>query len=245
MSFTYNGQSSDDFGLYVERYPPRPFPSRKTDVYSVPGRSGNLIVDENAFTNTVQEYEVYISGGSVGFQKRAELIARWLLGSGGYATLTDEYDPTIYREARFLGGVNWQNALNRFGRATLTFDCKPQRYPIEQTTLTGVIGDTFTLPTVPGAMPGKPFITITDFIADTSCIIETSSLTITIPGQETLKRNIYIDFETQSIYARQTPLALVSIVGKWAPMGDGAQIMTTLETGNASRIAIEPRRFYI
>lgn len=245
MSFIYNGQSSDDFGLYVEQYPPRPFPSRKADTYSIPGRSGDLIVDENAFTNTVQEYEVYISGGTVGFQKRAALIAKWLIGTGGYNELVDEYDPTIYREARFIGGENWLNALNRFGRATLTFDCKPQRYPINQGNLSGVLGDTFTFPTLEGAMPGKPLITITDLIANTSCIIETAALRIVIPAQSALKKNVYIDFETQTISARVTPLSLVSITGKWAPIGDGGQIITTLETGSAASIVVQPRRFFL
>jgi phage-related protein len=79
MSFTFNGINSDAMGLFVERYPERPFPSRKQSVYSIKGRSGDLIVDENAFTNVTQTYEVYILGGSAGFQAKATAIANWLL----------------------------------------------------------------------------------------------------------------------------------------------------------------------
>lgn len=246
MSFSFNGISSADMGLYVEKFPPRPFPSRKAETFDIPGRSGDLIIDTNAVTNTVQEYEVFIKGGSAGFQSRAAQVAAWLLGVKGYAELIDEYDPAIYREARFIGGISFVNALNRFGRATLTFSCKPQRYPIDETMLSGVIGNTFTIPTVAGAMPGLPMITIVDFLANTSATIETDTLRIVIPGQEALKRSIYIDFETQTIVARATPLTNVSITGTWEPLGDGDTIETTLDAGStAPTVRIQPRRWYV
>ena len=246
MSFIYNGRSSDEFGLIVEQYPPRPFPSRKSDVYSIPGRSGDLIVEQDAFTNYIQPYEVYISPGSVGMQRRAALIARWLLGSSGYNRLIDEYDPTVYRDARFMGGFSFLNALNKFGRATIEFDCKPQRWIIDAEVLSGVIGDTFTIPTIEGAMPGKPMITINDFVAGASATIETDALRIVIPGQEALKRSIYISFETKTITALPRTLQFVSITGDWEALGDGAKIYTTLDTGELEpRVTIQPRRFYL
>ena len=247
MSFEFNGISSDTMGLYVEKFPPRPFPSRKVETFDVPGRSGDLVIDQNAYTNTIQEYEVFIKGGSEGFQAKAEAIAAWLLGVKGYADLVDEYDPTIYREARFIGGISFVNSLNRFGRATLTFSCKPQRYKMnQQTILSGVIGDTFTMPIVTGAQPGLPLITITDFLIDTAATIETDTLRIVIPGQTALKRSIYIDFETQTIAARATPLHAVSISGTWEPLGDLDTIVTTLDAGStAPTVRIQPRRWFV
>ena len=140
MSFTFNGVNSADMGLFVERYPERPFPSRKQSTYNIHGRSGDLIVDENAFSNTTQSYEVFILGGSAGFQAKATAIAHWLLSPVGYADLTDSYDSTIYRKARFTGGVSFLNALNKYGKATITFDCCPQRYPSTPESLNGVLG---------------------------------------------------------------------------------------------------------
>ena len=246
MSFTFNGISSADMGLFVEKFPPRPFPSRKIETFDIPGRSGDLIIDSNAFTNTVQEYEVFIKGGAAGFQSRAAAVAAWLLSVKGYAELTDEYDPNIYREARFIGGVSFVNALNKFGRATLTFSCKTQRYPINETMLSGVIGNLFTLPDAPDMQPGLPLITITDFLANTAATIETDTLRIVIPGQTALKRSIFIDFETQTIAARATALTDVSITGTWEPLGDGDTIETTLDAGStAPTVRIQPRRWYI
>lgn len=248
MSFIFNEISSDDMGLFVEKYPPRPFPTRKADVYQIPGRSGDLVVDQNAFSNIVQEYEVFVKGGTEGFQARATAIARWLLGASGYQQLRDEYDPTIYREARYVGGVSFLNALNKYGQATLTFDCKPQRFPIDEEIITGLIGQTFTLPTVTDAMPGYPLLTITDTIVDVSYKIEVPALnlTITVPGQSAARPAIYIDFETGVISGRPSNPTAVSVAGKFGAIGNGAQIVTTLETGEtAPRIGITPNRWFL
>ena len=90
------------------------------------------------------------------------------------------------------------------------------------------------MPIVTGAQPGLPLITITDFLIDTAATIETDTLRIVIPGQTALKRSIYIDFETQTIAARATPLHAVSISGTWEPLGDLDTIVTTLDAGSTA-----------
>lgn len=47
-----------------------------------------------------------------------------------YCRLQDSYDTTIYREAFLMGGYDLENILNKFGRCTITFSCKPQKYLI-------------------------------------------------------------------------------------------------------------------
>ena len=248
MSFTFNGVKSDDMGLFVERYPERPFPTRKQTVYNIHGRSGDLVVDEDAFSNVTQTYEVYILGGSAGFQAKARAIAHWLLSPVGYASLFDSYEPTTYRKARFTGGISFLNSLNKYGKATISFDCCPQRYPLNGETLSGNLGDTFTIPTVSDIMNGLPLITIYDWVAnDTSGKIETSSLEITIPTIGYSQTKIIIDFETRTIY-NATGYRVTSAVvsGTWNSIGSGEQIVTTKTAGSTTpTVSVITRRWYL
>lgn len=248
MSFTFNGINSDSMGLFVEKFPERPFPSRKQSIYDIHGRSGNLIVDENAFSNTTQSYEVFILGGSTGFQAKATAIAHWLLSPAGYANLTDSYDPTVYRKARFTGGVSFLNSLNKYGKATITFDCCPQRYPSTPETLSGVLGDTFTVPNVSGLMNGFPLITINNWVKnDTSGKFETDTLEITIPQIGTNQTKIYIDFESHTIYNATGYRVYSAVVsGTWNSLGSGDTIITTKVAGSTTpTISVETRRWYV
>ena len=258
MSLTFNGINSDSMGLFVEKYPERPFPSRKQSVYGIKGRSGDLIIDENAFSNVTQTYEVYIKGGSAGFQAKASAIAHWLLSPSGYARLTDSYDTTVYRKARFTGGVSFLNSLNKYGKATITFDCCPQRYPVTVEKLTGVLGDTFTIPTVSGIMDGYPLIVINGWITYfTRGSIETDTLSIDIPrvpyhGQGVIvtPTTITIDFEERTIIDGDGYVVDgATITGTWDAVGSGETIVTTLTehpTGYATpTIELYTRRWYL
>ena len=248
MSFTFNGINSDAMGLFVERYPERPFPSRKQSVYDIHGRSGSLVVDENAFTNVTQTYEVYILGGSTGFQQRATKIAHWLLSVEGYATLTDTYDPTVYRKARFTGGVSFLNSLNKFGKATISFDCCPQRYPATGEVLTEYFGVPVTIPTVDGIMPSYPLIILNHFQAGAAGTISTDDLTITFTALASGKSKIYIDFETHTFIDNNgNTVSEFSASGKWTMLGNGDTITTLLTTlvTPIPTYSVQTRRWYV
>ena len=245
MSFTFNGINSDTMGLFVEKYPERPFPSRKQSSYDIHGRSGNLIVDENAYTNVTQTYEVYILGGSAGFQAKATAIAHWLLSVVGYADLTDSYDPAVFRKARFTGGVSFLKSLNKFGKATISFDCCPQRYSTDK--LTGNFGTTFTVPTNSNLMKGLPFITLSNWSTGNQGTITTPTMQISIPQLATAQTKIYIDFEKQTIYnASGTILTDITTTGTWDAVGDGDQIKTIpVGIGMVVPVVVEPRRWCV
>lgn len=123
----FNGIKSTSLGVFVEKYPPRPVPQRKMERYSVPGRSGDVLFYEDAWENVKQKYEIYLSAERDGLPYVSAQVVRWL-NAGGYAELSDEYDRDTFRLAAFTGPVDLQNTLNQFGRATIEFDCKPQRY---------------------------------------------------------------------------------------------------------------------
>lgn len=122
------GKSSDDLRVTVERYPSQPRPRRRQEAQSIPGRNGNLLIVEDAYDNVLQPYEVYLSAERDGLPPAARAVAEWICAPKGYQRLEDSYEPDVFRLAYYEGPLDISNILNRFGRATLEFNCKPQRY---------------------------------------------------------------------------------------------------------------------
>lgn len=122
------GVSSDDVGVVVERYPALPRPRRKYTTITVPGRNGVLLLDENAYENYTQPYDIYIRGGNKHLPQKARAVTSWLCAPQGYQRLEDGYEPDVYRMAYYEGPTDIENILNSFGRATIEFNCKPQRF---------------------------------------------------------------------------------------------------------------------
>ena len=122
------GKSSDDMRVIVERYPAQPRPRRRQEAQNIPGRNGDLLIAENVYDNYLQPYEVYISAERIGLPNAARAVAQWICVPKGYQRLEDSYEPDVFRLAYFSGPLDISNILNRFGRAQLEFDCKPQRF---------------------------------------------------------------------------------------------------------------------
>ena len=151
MSLTWNGISSDSIGVIVERIPNRFIPTRRFVEQEVAGRNGNVLLVDKSFPNVMQEYEVYLSAESQKLPSVARACAEWLCAPTGYAQLTDSYDSTVFREAFLVDGFNVENSLNKFGRCTITFSCKPQKWLYTGTSATTSL--TLTNPTPFDARP--------------------------------------------------------------------------------------------
>ncbi len=152
---TFNGTSSDSIGVIVERIPNRFIPTRRFLEQEVAGRNGNVLITDRSFPNVMQEYEVYLSAESQGLPSVARACAEWLCTPTGYAVLTDSYDTSVFREAFLVDGFNVENSLNKFGRATITFSCKPQKF-----LLTGQTPTTDTTLTNPTPFDARPLLTV-------------------------------------------------------------------------------------
>lgn len=124
-NITWNGISSNSLGLVVEKVPNMDRPARKYDRYQVPGRNGDIFVMQDAWENVEQSYEIWWadSVSVVGYS-----LSEWLFGPTGYQTLEDDFDPDHYRKAVFTGPYDVENILQKYGRATITFDCDPRRF---------------------------------------------------------------------------------------------------------------------
>lgn len=126
--FFFNGSRSIDKGLTIEYCPSVGTGQRVVEKISVPGRSGDLVIDTGAYGNYIQPYEIWFRDKLRGTTRAARDIAQWLLSGVGYMRLEDTYDPEIFRLAMFTGPFDVENWMLTAGRATLEFDCQPQRW---------------------------------------------------------------------------------------------------------------------
>lgn len=124
--FIFNGESSLDHGIYVGGQGTFNAPQRDVKKVSIPGRNGDLIKDNGRWLNIEVPYNIVIMHD---FKYRTDEIRAWLEEPRDYARLEDTYHPDFFRMARFIGPIDFETkAFNNAGKATIIFDCKPQRY---------------------------------------------------------------------------------------------------------------------
>lgn len=124
----FNNQSSHDLGIKIERFPNYETPEKDYDVIHVPGRNGDVIIDKGTFLNVPRRYQISVATTGNDFYKVINPIAEWLHSSSGYARLEDSYEPDYYRLAVYRESNSIENIFDDAGRATISFDCKPQRF---------------------------------------------------------------------------------------------------------------------
>lgn len=212
--FSYNAVSgtlvkSIDKGLRVNTWNWMDAPKRDLSFYAVAGRNGMALVDNGRFdnftltinvslVNPLQKVEEYIGG-----------IRSWLLGATDYQTIAfgeGNQTPTKCRIGIFTGSISLiLTQLERYGTATLTFNCKPAIYDYSSTLSVqrwvGTTG-TYTYTNTSSILPAYPFICIYDS-SRTACTVtfndtvDTMSLAIGTPPQY----NVYINCENGAVWS--------------------------------------------
>lgn len=123
---TFDGVSTKDFGVYISGGGTYNAPARSREVISVPGRNGDLIIDNGRYENTEVVYHAFIYRN---FGVNVEGLRNLLLSKTGYVRIEDTYHPEEFRLGVYSGDfqtdvVDWLEA----GEFDLTFNCKPQRF---------------------------------------------------------------------------------------------------------------------
>lgn len=216
--------------IVVQKYPERTIAKRKYDVVSVPGRNGDLYFSQDAFENVVQEYDVYISAEREKLPPMARKAAEWLQAEPGYHELWDSYEPEIFRLAYYSGSENIENIFQRFGRMTLAFSCKPQRF-----LNSGKEAISFSAPEQlynPTRYNARPAVTVFGTGSGTVTIGET---TITLSG---ISEYIVIDSDLQDAY-KGTLNCNSKMTGEFPELLPGMNVISW--TGDITGITIIPR----
>ncbi len=124
----FNGASSQDYGIQVEHPPEYQAPAKDYEIIHIPGRNGDLVVDNGSYQNVNRSYQIAIGDERKDFTDMANMVAEWLHSASGYARLEDSYEPEYYRMAVFQQEISIENILQHAGRVTVDFNCKPQRF---------------------------------------------------------------------------------------------------------------------
>jgi len=234
---SWNNISSDDLHLIVEHHPYFPIPERKMEIISVPGRSGDIIISQDAYENVVQSYDLAFIGLEETLPVEVRAVMEWLYRPTGYARLEDSYNPDTFRLAYYQGGGDIENRFNTLGRATVQFNCKPQRF-----LKTGE----WPISAQNGMKLGNPSIcTAKPLIA----IKGTGAATLTVGGNTVsisdIGTEIDLDCESQSAYYGSTNKNnVISLSGSFPELKEGE---TTISwTGNGvTEVLITPRWWII
>lgn len=122
----FAGKCSSDYGIYISGENTFNAPSRDYESIEVPGRNGELLIDNGRYKNITVSYPSFIR---TKFSQNAEMARAWLLHQHGYQRLQDTYNPQYFRLAKFEGPLNFDTRfLNLSAECELFFNCKPQRF---------------------------------------------------------------------------------------------------------------------
>ena len=117
---TFNGVTSDSLGIIVDGYSSKPIAKRRVESQHIPGRNGDLLIDEGVYDNYTQSYTIYWLPTTP-----PSSVSAWL-NQSGYFKLVDSDFPEYYRMAQVSGPVDPVNHGDCYMEASISFNCKPQ-----------------------------------------------------------------------------------------------------------------------
>ena len=125
-SLNFGGINSADYGVWITGSGTFSSPERDVEYVSVPGRNGDLIIDNNRWNNIEVTYPANIQSD---FDTKIQAFRAAMGRKRGYQRLEDNYHLDEYRMASFTLGIQPETTpLNRGGEFDLVFNCKPQRF---------------------------------------------------------------------------------------------------------------------
>lgn len=123
----FGGIDTADYGVWITGEGTFAAPERDVEVVSVPGRNGDLIVDNGRWKNIKVTYPAFIPNA---FDDLIGPFRSAICKKRGYQRLEDTYHPDEFRMAAFSSGLTPKisGSFNRTGDFDITFNCKPQRF---------------------------------------------------------------------------------------------------------------------
>lgn len=124
--FIFDGTDSRTFDAVVYERNTFSSPERQFTTVTIPGRSGDFLLDGSRFGNVAHEYDVLIYRR---FDENFEALKAFLLSRKGYCRLEDSIHPNEYYHAYFSEAITPEVTRNRdMGKFVLSFNRKPQRW---------------------------------------------------------------------------------------------------------------------
>ncbi len=121
MYFKFNNISSETYGLKIKTSNHLSRPAKKVESISVPGRTGNLIIDDGSKENLQIELACYVdSRPNKNLKKTMKDIGSWLQDPIGYQLL--EFSDGETFKAVCTNQIDVNEIIRYFGEVTIRFD---------------------------------------------------------------------------------------------------------------------------
>lgn len=152
----FNGVNLLDFQTHSDDSQFFTTPAKEVEFFSVPGRSGDLSISKNRFSNLTKQVNCFIREE---FTKNYSALMDYLYSVETYGRIEYESEPDIFILGQFVDAIEPQTgSFLHYGSFTLTFNCKPQKWlksgeiPIEVSSSITLIN--------PSRMTAKPLIEV-------------------------------------------------------------------------------------
>lgn len=124
--FSFAGRSSKEFGILVDSASMAwASPEHDYDMISVPGRDGDLYIDNKRDKNVEVTYKCAIG---VDFRTNMDAFRTFVAANNGYQILKDSIHPEEFRLAVISAVQPRVVRAGVAGEFDVKFNCKPQRY---------------------------------------------------------------------------------------------------------------------
>lgn len=234
--FNYNGRSSAEFGLHIEKKDVFSAPGYDAEFISIPGRSGDIINPNRRFANIKVTYTVFLARKNIAALAAVlRDIKGWLYSEPDrYHELTDSYDDGYFRYGVISGSLDIEEQLNKIGCFTVTFNCKPYKYSFAGQETVSADASELTI-TNPTAFESRPYIKLYGS-GTVALLIQPQGRGMMISN---LDEYIEIDSELMNCF-KDTTLKNDTVTGDGFPMLKPGT--TTIAcAGNVQRIEVIPR----
>lgn len=230
----YGGESSSDYGMVVSEAPAYERPNRKQTIYTVPGRNGAVVFQDDAWEDVVRSYNVWIAEGVQPLSVKVSAFEAMLNSMKGWQRLEDSFEPDVFRLAYYSGGNDFSNKMTQYGEATINFTCRPERFLKTGEQEITVINN-------------QKIVNQTRFTAKPLIHIEGSGTVTVAIGGNTISASITdyinIDCETMNAYRLAAENKNSDISGSFPKIIPGEN--TVGITGTTTKVTIVPRYFTI
>ena len=201
----FNGTDLTTFGLYVSGDKTFNAPEKNYKKVSIPGRSGDLFIWDGTYKNVKLKYDSILIEN---FDSNAESVRNFLLSQEGYVRLEDDYHPNEFRLATFTGPLEFKPVRLLAGKATLEFNCRPERFLKSGERFTTMTDSTIVL-TNPTPNPARPLLKLA-YCNDILTVTYYNNNMVDPVGGPDIRsfdidrwlepEDLYIDFETLECY---------------------------------------------
>ena len=117
----FNGINSKDLGIRIERHNNFSSPQRVVERIKVPGRTGEILIDDNSYENIIFEYEFILDCKDSDLASKSQEISNWLHNDYTYKTLTFSNSSKVYN-AVVINKIDISRMFKQFGKALVTFE---------------------------------------------------------------------------------------------------------------------------